>query len=190
MGSPPDGSLDQGDRGGGLGDLDVPAGTDAEIDWTQDRRGSYAVGTVVAAPAGSPAGVYIRIDRSASGIDRRLGVRVATRVPASLMDAYGDVFDGHAVDLSLGGARVIADVRPAADQVWPSRDRGPFSVGEQIAAVMHLPDALVAVWCQVAAVGADPGDVRLSFRGSDSSIGELLADFLQTVQDGSGADQD
>src|SRR5688500_11691149 len=59
-----------------LGGLEVAPGTKAEIQWTQDGRGSYAAGTVIPVPPGSDPGLYIRVDESVSGVERWLGVRV------------------------------------------------------------------------------------------------------------------
>jgi hypothetical protein len=159
-----------------LGDLEVPAGTQAEIQWTQDFRGSYASGTVVTAPAGEPAGIYVRIDESVSGIERRLDTRVKTRVPVRLTDTSGRPLRGHTLDLSPGGAHVIAEPSEAT----PSGV--PFALGDRITTELVLPDGAVQAQCLVSGTGAEPGDVRLRFLDPDSGITAQLVAYLRTTQ--------
>jgi len=138
----------------GRGTTKMPVGTQVQIQWTQNRRGSYAEGVVVAAPAGEQPGMYVRIERSVAGVERRLGVRVGVRVPAVLTDAGGRVWRGRSEDLSLGGARIIVAVEGAGDP--------PFVVGAQATAELKHAGRALRMVCLVAGVG-EPGDVRLQF---------------------------
>jgi len=154
----------------GLDGLDLPDGTPAEIQWTQDNRGSYACGTVVAAPAGEPAGLYVRIDESVSGVERRVDARADVSLPVLLSDRSGRTAKGRTVDLSQGGAHVAADPSDAA-----------FLPGDRITAELTLPGGAVRSRCLVSATGADPGDVRLRFLDPDGATVTQLGAYLRTV---------
>jgi PilZ domain-containing protein len=158
----------------GRGTTKMPVGTGVEIQWTQNRRGSYAEGVVVAAPAGEQPGMYVRIERSVAGVERRLGVRVGLRVPAVLTDAAGRMYRGHSEDLSLGGARIVVTV-PGAGR---TADDPPFVAGTQVTAELTRGGRTVRLGCLVAGVGAEPGEVRLQFLDLNASALGQLWEFV------------
>jgi len=159
----------------GLDGLDLPEGTPTEIQWTQDDRGSYARGTVVATPAGEPAGVYVRIEESLAGLERRADARVNVGLPILLSDRDGQPVRGRTLDLSQGGAHVVADL----DGTGPAE--AAFLPGDRITAELTLPEGVVRSACLVSATGAGRGDLRLRFLDPDSATVARLGAFLRTV---------
>jgi hypothetical protein len=164
-----------------IDELDVLPDAQAEIQWTQDGRGCYAAGTVIPPPSGSVPGIYIRVDESVSGIERRLGVRVDVDVPAALTVGSGHVFPGHTEDLSVGGAHVSVDLDEIGEEPvrrWADELAG----GAHVVVDLTLPDGVARFACLVAGGGDRPGDARLRFVDVDSGTGERLAAFLSEEQ--------
>jgi hypothetical protein len=164
-----------------LDGLDVLPGTLAEIQWTQDGRGSYAVGTVVPTPASSGPGVYISVTESVSGIQRRLGARFEVHVPVALTVDSKHVFAGRTEDLSTGGAHVTIDLT-GDDGEAARRFADEIASGAHVVTELTLPDGPARFTCLVAAVGSQQGDLRLRFVDVDCRIEERLAGFLREAQ--------
>lgn len=162
--------------------LDVPAGTSAEIQWTQDGRGAYAAGVVVPAPAGSEAGVYIRVEESVAGVERRLGVRVPVQVPVSLTVASDHVFHGRTEDLSTGGAHLIIDFEGDGGEAAARQLADEFASGSHAVVELGLPGEPLRIACLLAAIGDQVGDVRLRFVDLDIRLQDRLAAFLRSAQ--------
>ncbi|MDR6322952.1 PilZ domain-containing protein [Actinoplanes couchii] len=155
-------------------------GVDATLLWTQNGRGFSIDGTVVAVPANGLPGVYLRVEQSTGGIERRRSARIPAQVPVVLVLPSGHLFPGRTVDLSIGGAHAVVDLDEVGDEalIRLSEDltRGAFVKVEIL-----LPDGSVDLKCQVSGGGDEPGDVRLLFVDVDPGIRERLSAFLQTV---------
>nr|WP_221383319.1 PilZ domain-containing protein [Actinoplanes polyasparticus] len=162
-----------------VADLVVPAGAQAEIQWTQDGRGTYAAGTVVPPPSASAPGVYIRVDESVSGIERRLGVRVAVHLPVAVTVTSGQILTGRTDDLSVGGAHLRLD---PAEQTAFRRCTTEVARGADVVAELALPTGPARLRCLVTGVGDLPGDTRLRFVDVDGDTAQRLDAFLRDLQ--------
>ncbi|GLY02953.1 MULTISPECIES: PilZ domain-containing protein [Actinoplanes] len=161
--------------------LAAEIGTQAEVQWTQDGRGGYACGTVVPVADGEAPGVYIRVDESVSGVERRLGVRVPVRIPATMAVASDRVYPGHTDDLSTGGAHVTLNPAVIGEELV-RQFAAELASGAHLVAELHLPDGVARLTCLVAATGGQPGDVRLKFVDVDNRTEERLDAFLRRAQ--------
>lgn len=162
----------------------VPAGTQAELQWTQENRGGYAAGTVTAAPDPAAPGVYIRVDESVSGVERRLGVRVPVHVPVGITGPSGRIFPGRTADLSLGGAHIVADAPGCGEQLRVALHQAGVAEGGQAIADLTLPTGVVRLRCLITAIDRDPGKVRLRFLHVDSAGIDRLGGFLRAAATG------
>ncbi|MEU8664730.1 PilZ domain-containing protein [Actinoplanes philippinensis] len=160
----------------------VAAGTRVEIQWTQQGRGGFAAGTVIDAPDSEEPGVYIRIDESVAGIERRLGLRLPVRVGAVVTTPSGLELTGHTLDLSLTGARIVAfpfacraflqDLRHAPEEVW----------GAHTTVRLDLPTGVADLTSLVVSVNEDAGHVRIRFLNNDGLATEQIGAFLRVEQ--------
>ncbi|GAA0569417.1 hypothetical protein GCM10010172_62230 [Paractinoplanes ferrugineus] len=155
--------------------LRVPVGTPVQMQWTQNRRGSFAEAVVVAVPEGEQPGLYVRIERSKAGVERRGSVRTDLRVPAEITNVSGRPLWGHTKDLSLGGARILVAVEAIAKH---TSDDPLFVFGEQVSIDLILGERVARLGCLVAGSGTEPGDVRLQFLDPSGSALGLLFGFL------------
>ncbi|MEU4155258.1 PilZ domain-containing protein [Actinoplanes sp. NPDC026670] len=137
-------------------------GVDATVLWTQNGRGFSITGTVVAAPPNSMPGIYLRVDETTSGIERRRNERLPVEVPVVVVLPSGHLFPGRTMNLSAGGAHVIVDLDDVGDDaiIRLSED---LTRGAQVHLEVLLPDGPLDVTCQVGGGGDDLGDVRLLF---------------------------
>ncbi|WP_157442008.1 PilZ domain-containing protein [Actinoplanes awajinensis] len=162
--------------------LIVPEGTPVEIQWTQDDRGCYAAGTVIAAPPSGPPGLYLRVDESVSGIERRIGVRLPVQLPASVIAPSGRVLPGRTTDLSLGGASIVADSLACGgflgDFLQPERD----APQARASVVLALPTGVATLACRVISVSGNTGQVRVRFVHHDGLVIEQIGALLSAEQ--------
>jgi hypothetical protein len=157
-------------------DLDrptVPTGTSTEIQWTQDGRGSYAAGTVVA-PTSVVAGLHIRVDESVSGMERRLGVRVPVKLALALATDEGQVLHCRTEDLAMGGAYILATAGAPVGVNLTS--------GMQVTAELALPGPTAFLRCLVVTTDPAPTRIRLRFVDVDAATLARLSTFLHSEQ--------
>ncbi len=155
-------------------------GVDVALLWTQNGAGYSIVGTVVPPPAGGVPGVYMRVDTNLGAVDRRRSRRASVQVPVVLILPSGQMFPGLAIDLSLGGARVIVDldVDDLGEEALIDMVDG-LAPGESVTLEMLLPDGPADFNCHVR--GSDePGDVRLLFVDVDAEARDRLDAFQKT----------
>jgi hypothetical protein len=101
-------------------------------------------------------------------------------MPVVLILPSGQMFPGLAIDLSLGGARVIVDldVDDLGEEALIDLVDG-LTPGELVTLEVLLPDGPADVNCQVH--GSDePGDVRLLFVDMDAEVRDRLDAFQKT----------
>lgn len=159
--------------------LDVPVGTPVEMQWTQDERGGFVAGVVVAVPAFTGPGVYVQVDESVSGVERRLGIRIPVQVPARVITASGLTLDGCTRDLSLGGVHVVAE--PGGEAAGAPAGSG-IAVGGRVALSLTLPDGAVELACVVTSVDRERDAVRLRFLAADRGAVGRVETFLRAEQ--------
>ncbi|GIE88321.1 PilZ domain-containing protein [Actinoplanes regularis] len=155
-------------------------GVDVALLWTQNGAGFSIVGTVVPPPAGGMPGVYMRVDMSMGAVDRRRFRRSSVQVPVVLILPSGQMFPGLAIDLSVGGARVIVDldVDDLGEEALIDMVDG-LAPGQPVTLEMLLPDGPAEINCQVH--GSDEvGDVRLLFVDVDAETRARLDAFQET----------
>jgi hypothetical protein len=155
-------------------------GVDVALLWTQNGTGFSIVGTVVPPPAGGMPGVYMRVDTTVGAVDRRRSRRVSVQVPVVLILPSGQMFPGLAIDLSLGGARVIVDldVDDLGEEALLDLVDG-LAPGQSVTLEVLLPDGPSEFNCHVR--GSDElGDVRLLFVDMDDEVRDRLAAFQKT----------
>ncbi|MEV6344840.1 PilZ domain-containing protein [Actinoplanes sp. NPDC051851] len=155
-------------------------GVDVVLLWTQNGTGFSIVGTVVTPPAGGMPGVYVRVDKNVGAVDRRRSRRVSVQVPVVLILPSGQMFPGLAIDLSLGGARVIVDldVDDLGDAALLDLVDG-LAPGQLVTLEVLLPDGPADFTCHVR--GSDEvGDVRLLFVDVDAEARARLDAFQRT----------
>ncbi|AEV85622.1 hypothetical protein ACWT_4600 [Actinoplanes sp. SE50] len=155
-------------------------GVDVALLWTQNGAGFSIIGTVVPPPAGAVPGVYMRVDTNMGAVDRRRSRRVSVQVPVVLILPSGQMFPGLAIDLSLGGARVIVDldVDDLGEEALIDMVDG-LAPGQSVTLEMLLPDGPADINCHVR--GSDePGDVRLVFVDVDAEVHRRLDAFQKT----------
>ncbi len=155
-------------------------GVDVALFWTQNGTGFSVVGTVVPPPAGGMPGVYMRVDTTVGAVDRRRSRRVSVQMPVVLILPSGQMFPGLAIDMSLGGARVIVDldIDDLGEDALVELVDG-LTPGELVTLEVLLPDGPADVNCEVH--GSDePGDVRLLFLDMDAAVRERLDAFQKT----------
>ncbi|SFF39232.1 PilZ domain-containing protein [Actinoplanes philippinensis] len=152
-------------------------GVDVALLWTQNGTGFSIVGTVVPPPDGGMPGVYMRVDQTVGAVDRRRSRRVSVQVPVVLILPSGQMFPGLAIDLSLGGARVIVDldVDDLGEEAILDLVDG-LAPGQSVTLEVALPDGPADFDCHVR--GSDePGDVRLLFVDMEAGVRDRLAAF-------------
>jgi hypothetical protein len=162
--------------------LTVPGGTPADIQWTQDERGCYAAGVVADPPAGAAPGVFLRIDESATGVERRLGVRLPTQVPVSVVSGFGRVFPGCTANLSLGGARVLLDRPRSGEDLRQALTLAGLGEETYATAVLTLPAGIVSLTSLVIITGRIPGEARLRFVHDSGLAIEQIGALLRAEQ--------
>ncbi|AEV83098.1 hypothetical protein ACWT_2079 [Actinoplanes sp. SE50] len=153
-------------------------GVDATLLWTQNNRGCSIDGTVIAPPAGSLPGVYLRVDGAAGGIQRRRTERVRVQLPAAVRLPSGQLFPGRTVDLSAGGAHVTVDLEEIGDEAL-IRLVEDLERDVLIEVQIGLPDGLAGITCQVRAGGDEPGDVRLLFINMNPEVRARVVRFVE-----------
>ncbi|BEL04645.1 hypothetical protein Q0Z83_028360 [Actinoplanes sichuanensis] len=137
-------------------------GVDVNVLWTQNGKGFSITGTVVAPPANSMPGVYLRVDEITSGIERRRNERIPVEVPVVVVLPSGHLFPGRTMNLSVGGAHVVVDLDDVGDDAL-IRLSEDLTRGAQVHLEVLLPAGSVDVTCQVGGGGDELGDVRLLF---------------------------
>lgn len=155
-------------------------GVDVALLWTQNGTGFSIVGTVVPPPAGAMPGVYMRVDTTVGAVDRRRSRRVSVQVPVVLILPSGQMFPGLAIDLSVGGARVIVDldVDDLGEEALLDLVDG-LAPGELVTLSVLLPDGPADVDCHVR--GSDElGDVRLLFVDMNAEVRDRIDTFQKT----------
>ncbi|MEV0898961.1 PilZ domain-containing protein [Actinoplanes sp. NPDC049802] len=155
-------------------------GVDVVLLWTQNGTGFSVVGRVVPPPTGGMPGVYMRVDKTVGAVDRRRSRRVAVQVPVVLILPSGQMFPGLAIDLSLGGARVIVDldIDDLGEEALIDLVDG-LAPGQAVVLSALLPDGPVDVDCHVR--GSDElGDVRLLFVDVDAEARGRLDAFQRS----------
>ncbi|MEU4163135.1 PilZ domain-containing protein [Actinoplanes sp. NPDC026670] len=155
-------------------------GVDVALLWTQNGTGFSIVGTVVPPPAGAMPGVYMRVDTTVGAVDRRRSRRVSVQVPVVLILPSGQMFPGLAIDLSVGGARVIVDldVDDLGEEALLDLVDG-LAPGELVTLSVLLPDGPADVDCHVR--GSDElGDVRLLFVDMNAEVRDRIDAFQKT----------
>jgi hypothetical protein len=155
-------------------------GVDVALLWTQNGTGFSIVGTVVAPPPGAMPGVYMRVDTTVGAVDRRRSRRVSVQVPVVLILPSGQMFPGLAIDLSLGGARVIVDldVDDLGEEALLDLVDG-LAPGQSVTLEVLLPDGPADLDCHVR--GSDElGDVRLLFVDVNAEVRARLDTFQKT----------
>ncbi|WP_433794772.1 PilZ domain-containing protein [Actinoplanes sp. CA-252034] len=155
-------------------------GVDATLLWTQNGRGFSIEGTVVPEPANSIPGVYLRVDETAGGIERRRSERVDVHVPVVVALPSGHLFPGRTMNLSVGGAHVVVDLDEVGDDALMTLAED-LTRGERVSVEFLLPDGPVDVSCQVGGGGDEPGDVRMLFVEVHPQVRARLSAFLKTV---------
>jgi PilZ domain len=153
-------------------------GVDATLLWTQNNRGCSIDGTVIASPAGSLPGVYLRVDGAAGGIQRRRTERMRVHLPVAVRLPSGQLFPGRTVDLSAGGAHVTVDLDEVSDDSL-LRLVEDLERDARIDVQVGLPDGPVWFTCQVRAGGDEPGDVRLLFVNVDPEVRARVDRFVK-----------
>jgi hypothetical protein len=165
--------------------VNVPTGTTVEIQWTQDGLGGYASGTVVDAPAGEAAGVYIRVEKSVTGVERRVDARTPVAVLAGFACPTGRFLLACTEDLSLGGVRIIVDPADGTTLDRVGLARLGITPGIRGAVDLALPNATIRIDCTVTAVDLDTASMRLRFiHGATGTVDHLSA-FLAAQDSGS-----
>ncbi|MFC4069638.1 PilZ domain-containing protein [Actinoplanes subglobosus] len=157
-------------------------GVDATLLWTQNGRGFSIEGTVVPEPANSIPGVYLRVDETAGGIERRRNERLPVQVPVVLTLPAGHLFPGQTMNLSVGGAHAVVDLDEVGDDAL-MRLAEDLTRGSIVSVEILLPDGPVAVTCQVGGGGDELGDVRLLFVDVSPHIRARLSAFLTAPAD-------
>ncbi|HWS33774.1 MAG TPA: PilZ domain-containing protein [Actinoplanes sp.] len=156
-------------------------GVDVALLWTQNGTGFSILGRVVAPPSGGMPGVYMRVDRTIGAVDRRRSWRLSVQVPAVLILPTGQMFPGLAIDLSLGGARVLVDLD--IDDLGEDALIGlvdGLAPDQLVTLEVLLPDGPADFHCHVR--GSDEiGDVRLLFVDVDAETRNRL-DAFQKAQ--------
>ncbi|GAA4605899.1 hypothetical protein GCM10023107_73860 [Actinoplanes octamycinicus] len=155
-------------------------GVDVTLLWTQNGAGFSIEGTVVPPPADGVPGVYMRVDTNVGAVDRRRFRRVSVQVPVVLILPSGQMFPGLAIDLSLGGARVIVDldVDDLGEDALLDMVDG-LAPGQSVTLEMLLPDGPADLTCHVR--GSDElGDVRLVFVDVAAEVRARLDAFQKT----------
>jgi hypothetical protein len=165
-----------------LGGLAVPIGTRAELQWTQQHRGCYAAGTVTTAPPPPAPGVYVRVDESVSGIERRLGARIPAQTPVTMSSPSGLILTGRTADLSLGGARIVAGLPGDNRRLRDTLHRAGAAEGGQIFVDLTLPSGAAHLRSLITDIDREPGQVRVRFLHVDSHTIDRLAAFLYAEQ--------
>jgi hypothetical protein len=156
-------------------------GVDATLLWTQNGRGFSIEGTVVPQPVNSIPGVYLRVDETAGGIERRRSERVAVHVPVVVVLPSGHLFPGRTMNLSVGGAHVVVDLDEVGDDALITLAE-ELTRGGRVNVEFLLPDGPVDIGCQVGGGGGDePGDVRLLFVDVTPQTRNRLGAFLATT---------
>lgn len=160
----------------------VPVGTSVEMQWTQENRGGYAAGAVVAPQGRNTSGLYIRVDESVAGVERRLGVRLPVEVPANVIARSGRVLTGRTSDLSLGGACVV--VAPSArdalfHELIAPGDEAPDTT---TAVTLSLPTGVISLRCEIVSIEQLAGRVRVRFAPQDILLAEQIGALLRAVQ--------
>ncbi|MEU8658418.1 PilZ domain-containing protein [Actinoplanes philippinensis] len=155
-------------------------GVDATLLWTQNGRGFSIEGTVVPEPANSIPGVYLRVDETAGGIERRRNQRVAVHVPVVVVLRSGHLFPGRTMNLSIGGAHVVVDLDEVGDDALMTLAE-ELTRGGQVTVELLLQDGPVDLTCQVGGGGDEPGDVRLLFVEVAPQTRSRIGAFLRTV---------
>jgi len=159
-----------------------PAGTGAQLQWTQRNRGGYAVGTVVDPPSADGPGLYIRVDESIAGVERRLGERLRVQVPAIVTAPSGEVTTGLTADLSPAGTCIAVDQVACRDLL---RDLVRPTSGARhpaISVTLTLPTGVISVGCAIISVDARAGRIRIRFTAQDALVRERIAAFCATTQ--------
>lgn len=164
------------------GDLMVPVGTPADIQWTQDGRGCYAAVVVADPPDEDDQGLYLRVEESATGVERRLGVRLPVQVPVTLVTVSGPAFPGHCENLSLGGARVILEQPGSGEDLRQALDLAGIGTEGYATAVLTLPAGIVTLTSLVIVTGRIPGEVRLRFVHDSGLAIEQIGALLRAEQ--------
>lgn len=152
-------------------------GVDVALLWTQNGTGFSIVGTVVPPPPNAMPGVYMRVDTTVGAVDRRRARRVPVQVPVVLILPSGQMFPGLAIDLSVGGARVLVDldVDDLGEDALLDLVDG-LAPGQLVSLEVLLPDGPAEFHCHVR--GSDElGDVRLLFVDMDAEVRERLVAF-------------
>ncbi|MEU4164988.1 PilZ domain-containing protein [Actinoplanes sp. NPDC026670] len=160
----------------------VAPGTVAQIQWTQDGRGCYAAGTVVVAPTPVAPGVYIRVDESVSGVERRLSVRLPVQLMASVIAPSGRVLSGHTADLSLTGALLVTDPLASSDFLLDLVDNAAEDSNHTSSVVLTLPTGIGCLPCSILGVDPASGQVRVRFLHDDGLLLEQIGALLRAEQ--------
>ncbi|MFI1994553.1 response regulator [Actinoplanes sp. NPDC020271] len=161
----------------------LPVGTRVEVQWTQQDRGGYAAGTVIAPPESEPPGVYIRIDESVTGVERRFGCRLPARVAARVLSPSGPALTGHTTDLSRSGAHIVADPVSCGDGLLTFLpDVSEKGGGEPITVELALPAGSVRLVCRLVGGVPDTSGVRVRFMNDDESAIAQIEAFLDAEQ--------
>ncbi|GIF38660.1 PilZ domain-containing protein [Actinoplanes xinjiangensis] len=155
-------------------------GVDATLLWTQNGRGFSIEGTVVPQPVNSIPGVYLRVDETAGGIERRRSERVAVHVPVVVVLPSGHLFPGRTMNLSVGGAHVVVDLDEVGDDALITLAE-ELTRGGRVNVEFLLPDGPVDIGCQVGGGGDEPGDVRLLFVDVTPQTRNRLGAFLDAL---------
>ncbi|MEU8238390.1 PilZ domain-containing protein [Actinoplanes missouriensis] len=159
----------------------IAEGTSADLQWTQDGRGSFAAGTVIAPPPSAPAGIYIRVDQSVTGIERRLSTRVPVRVPATLHTVNDRVVSGWTRDVSLGGANILLEPPGHADARAALAAAG-IAGGASATVDLTLPSGIHHLRCQITGVDQHSAEIRVRFLHLNIATMDELGTFLHDEQ--------
>lgn len=155
-------------------------GIDVVLLWTQNGTGFSIMGTVIPPPAVGMPGVYVRVDKTIGAVDRRRSPRVPVQVPVVLTLPSGQMFPGLAVDLALGGTRVIIDLD--VDELGEASVldlTDALTSGRSVVLEVLLPDGPADITCEVSGSN-DLGNVRLVFVDLDPAVRDRLAAFKKS----------
>ncbi len=164
------------------GPATVPIGTGAELQWTQQKRGGYAAGTVVEPPAPDIDGLYLRINESVAGVERRHGVRLAIDVPADLLVASGRTLRGRTADLSLGGSCLAVDPHSCSElfQELLHQPAGFQAATNSIS--LTLPTGITSLPCTITSIEPQTGRVRVAFEQHDTLAIEQIGAMMRATE--------